>query len=64
MSSLRLARQISLHFEDGSSSSCDVLVGGDGVHSVVRKQMYAGDDSVDPAPSEFESCSPKLILQC
>ena len=28
---------ITLHFEDGSTATCDVLLGADGIHSVTRK---------------------------
>ncbi|KAH8084323.1 FAD/NAD(P)-binding domain-containing protein [Cristinia sonorae] len=31
---------ICLHFKDGSTATCDVLIGGDGVKSAVRAQMY------------------------
>ncbi|KAK6835048.1 salicylate hydroxylase [Apiospora arundinis] len=37
---------LALHFADGSSHECDVLVGADGIHSIVRK-MILGDG--DPA---------------
>ena len=30
---------VTLHFKDGSSATCDVLVGCDGIKSTVRKQM-------------------------
>lgn len=32
--------KINLIFEDGSNAACDVLIGCDGVKSVVRKQLY------------------------
>ncbi|KAI0070639.1 FAD/NAD(P)-binding domain-containing protein [Panus rudis PR-1116 ss-1] len=32
--------EVTLHFSDGSTATCDVLVGADGVKSVVRTQMY------------------------
>ncbi|KAI6084895.1 FAD/NAD(P)-binding domain-containing protein [Hypoxylon rubiginosum] len=35
-----------LHFTDGSTHECDILVGADGIHSTVRK-LILGDD--DPA---------------
>ena len=31
---------IALHFQDGSTATCDILVGADGVKSVVRKKMF------------------------
>jgi len=32
--------EITLYFSDGSSARCDLLIGADGIHSGVRKQMY------------------------
>lgn len=37
---------LTLHFADGSSHECDILVGTDGIHSIVRK-LILGDN--DPA---------------
>jgi 2-polyprenyl-6-methoxyphenol hydroxylase-like FAD-dependent oxidoreductase len=39
---------ITLHFEDGTTASCDVLVGADGIRSRVRKQYlpHAGTEDV------------------
>ena len=31
---------ITLHFKDGSSATCDLLVGSDGIRSTIRRQMY------------------------
>ncbi|PAV19849.1 FAD NAD(P)-binding domain-containing [Pyrrhoderma noxium] len=30
---------IVLHFQDGTSSKCDILVGADGIHSIVRQSL-------------------------
>jgi salicylate hydroxylase len=29
-----------LHFQDGSTATCDILIGADGLKSAVRKTMY------------------------
>jgi salicylate hydroxylase len=36
----RLGAPIQLCFHDGSTATCDILVGADGVKSVVRKTMF------------------------
>ncbi|KAI5481525.1 FAD/NAD-P-binding domain-containing protein [Pseudohyphozyma bogoriensis] len=41
---------ITLHFSDGTTRDCDVLVGGDGVKSVVREQLYASEKGFDASP--------------
>ncbi|KAI0102796.1 hypothetical protein GGR51DRAFT_526241 [Nemania sp. FL0031] len=43
---------ITLHFTDGTTHECDILVGADGIHSVVRK-LILGDN--DPAASPQNS---------
>jgi salicylate hydroxylase len=34
---------VTLHFEDGTTATADVLIGSDGVHSMVRATMFAGN---------------------
>jgi salicylate hydroxylase len=41
-------QSITLYFTDGTSHDCDILVGADGIHSMVRK-LVLGED--DPAAS-------------
>lgn len=38
--------QITAHLTDGSELAADILMGADGIHSVVRKQMQGPDDPV------------------
>lgn len=33
-----------LHFADGSHERCDVVIGADGIHSVVREQLFGPDN--------------------
>jgi salicylate hydroxylase len=33
--------KIELHFEDGLVTACDILIGADGIKSVVRRKMLA-----------------------
>jgi salicylate hydroxylase len=46
-----------LHFADGSTSTTDVLVGADGIHSSVRKTLFEtmGPDTVDPSKTRHYS---------
>jgi salicylate hydroxylase len=43
---------ITLHFADGTTHECDILVGADGIHSTVRKLVLGADDpAVSPRNS-------------
>lgn len=48
---------LALHFADDSTSTTDVLVGADGVHSSVLKTLFEtiGPDTIDP--SKIRHCS-------
>ncbi|KAA8894294.1 hypothetical protein FN846DRAFT_913060 [Sphaerosporella brunnea] len=35
--------EVTLHFSDGTTATADLLIGADGVHSRVRKTLFAGD---------------------
>ncbi|GAB1318513.1 hypothetical protein MFIFM68171_08723 [Madurella fahalii] len=35
---------LTLHFADGTTHECDILIGADGIHSVVRKLVLGADD--------------------
>ncbi|KAK4233165.1 salicylate hydroxylase [Achaetomium macrosporum] len=35
---------LTLHFADGTIHACDILIGADGIHSVVRKLVLGADD--------------------
>jgi salicylate hydroxylase len=44
---------IILHFQDGSTATCDILIGADGLKSVVRKTMY--QEAATSAESEHRN---------
>jgi salicylate hydroxylase len=35
---------VQLHFQDGTSTAADAVVGADGVHSVIRAELFGGSD--------------------
>lgn len=42
---------ITLRFVDGTTHECDVLVGADGIHSIVRKHILGNDPAASPRNS-------------
>ncbi|KAK0504812.1 FAD/NAD-P-binding domain-containing protein [Armillaria luteobubalina] len=42
------AATVTLNFADGTTETCDLLVGCDGIKSTVRKQMFAEEGGHDP----------------
>ncbi|WP_431024859.1 FAD-dependent monooxygenase [Halomonas sp. H5] len=44
VASVEAGEQPVVHFEDGSRETLDVVIGGDGIHSAVRRSLF-GDDS-------------------
>jgi len=40
----RRGGEVSLQFEDGTTATGDALIGADGVHSVIRRELFGGDN--------------------
>lgn len=47
-----LEEGIELKFKNGETASCDILVGADGINSVVRKVFLAGKRGLDSSSEE------------
>jgi len=43
---------IKLEFKNGKTATCDILVGADGINSVVRKVLLAGKRGLDSSSEE------------
>jgi salicylate hydroxylase len=50
---------VTLHFADGATHKCDILVGADGIHNIVRKLIFGADD---PAVSPRNNISVWLVM--
>jgi salicylate hydroxylase len=46
---------VHLEFMDNSSAECDILIGADGVHSLVRKSMLGNNAGAEPLYSGFST---------
>lgn len=44
----RADQSLTLHFTDGTSHECDILIGADGIHSTVRKIVLEGSPASTP----------------
>jgi len=49
---LKGARGIELEFKNGETASCDILIGADGINSVVRKVFLADKRGIDSSSEE------------
>ncbi|MEC8725867.1 MAG: FAD-dependent monooxygenase [Pseudomonadota bacterium] len=56
------SREVELHFEDGSSSRGDVLIGADGVKSVIRDQVAGAVKTIYTGDSAWRLTVPKQKL--
>lgn len=50
---------LKLDFEDGSSATCDLLIGCDGIRSVVRAQMIREYAEVTRKQEYLQCCNPR-----
>ena len=48
---------VELEFTNGSKATCDILVGADGINSVVRKVFLSKEKGIDPSSEEAEKVS-------
>ena len=51
---------IELEFTNGGKSTCDILVGADGINSVVRKVFLSNEKGIDPSSEEAAKYSQPL----
>lgn len=59
---------VDLHFVDGTTASCDVLVGCDGIKSAVRKRMFEGVAEAERRPEMLQYIDPvwtgEILYRC
>ena len=48
---------IELEFTNGNKATCDILVGADGINSVVRRVFLAKEKGIDPSSEEAAKIS-------
>lgn len=53
---------ITMHFTDGTTSTADILVGADGIHSPTRETMF--DTLAHQYPQGFVGISRETLLKC
>ena len=56
--------EVTLTFTNGKVEEADIVVGADGIHSVVKKQLF---DCGPPVPAGFRllySCSSQIQKRC
>lgn len=44
----KAAGPVTLHFSDGTTHECDILVGADGIHSAIRRIILGDDPAANP----------------
>lgn len=49
---------VTLRFADGTSTTCDVLLGCDGIHSAVRREMYKKEAALRGQPDLLRHIEP------
>ena len=52
---------VTLWFEDGSSATCDILIGADGIKSAVRECMFS--DLASKAPDETQAADYRRCMK-
>jgi salicylate hydroxylase/6-hydroxynicotinate 3-monooxygenase len=57
------ANGVTLSFVDGSTARADAVIGADGVHSVVRKQLFGGDAPSYTGRIAYRSTFPASLLK-
>lgn len=57
-----LADEVTLDFHDGSSVTADAVVAADGVHSIVRQQMFSADDAVFTKRVAYRTVFPTSLM--
>ena len=57
-----VGERVAMRFEDGTSAEADIVIGADGVHSPIRKQLFGADELTFTGRIAYRTTFPASLL--